>query len=229
MSEQESRYTQTDGSLDELAKGLAGGTLSRRRALRLMGAALFGGAVASIPGVAWAKGPCKGPGLKRCRGRCIDTLTDVANCGACGNKCRPEQICSQGVCICPFDSGTCGISVDYPYGTECCTQDQVCCQDVTAPGGYRCAPEGSTQCPNGSRCCPQGTGCCPDASDPTGYKCVDGGNERFECDTCIFGCFAPLTCCCARGTDGGLDCTCCGQGYTCVSVAPGNALCVAPA
>jgi hypothetical protein len=41
-------------SFDELAKGVASGTLSRGKALRLLGAALVGGAMASIPGVAWA-------------------------------------------------------------------------------------------------------------------------------------------------------------------------------
>ena len=42
MSEQESRQTNREGSFDELAKGLAVGT------------ALVGGALAAIPGVAWA-------------------------------------------------------------------------------------------------------------------------------------------------------------------------------
>jgi hypothetical protein len=41
-------------SFDDLAMGLAEGTLSRRKALRLMGAALAGGMLASVPGVAWA-------------------------------------------------------------------------------------------------------------------------------------------------------------------------------
>jgi len=44
-----------DTSLDNVARGLADGTLSRGRALRLMGAALMSGALASIPGIAWAK------------------------------------------------------------------------------------------------------------------------------------------------------------------------------
>jgi hypothetical protein len=39
---------------EDLAKGLASGTVSRRKTLQLMGAALVGGALASIPGVAWA-------------------------------------------------------------------------------------------------------------------------------------------------------------------------------
>jgi hypothetical protein len=41
-------------SFDELARGLASGSVSRGKALRLMGAALVGGALASIPGVAQA-------------------------------------------------------------------------------------------------------------------------------------------------------------------------------
>jgi hypothetical protein len=46
--------TMEEHSLDELAKGLASGTLSRSRAIKLMGAALLGGVLASIPGVALA-------------------------------------------------------------------------------------------------------------------------------------------------------------------------------
>src|SRR5919107_1109369 len=42
---------------DELTRGLASGTLSRGKALRLMGAALVGGTLASLPGVAWARRP----------------------------------------------------------------------------------------------------------------------------------------------------------------------------
>ena len=55
MSEQESRYTNREGSFDELAKGLPSGNFSRGQALRIMGAALVGGALASLPGAAWSK------------------------------------------------------------------------------------------------------------------------------------------------------------------------------
>jgi hypothetical protein len=41
-------------SFDELARGLASGSISRGKALRLMGAALVGGVLASIPRVAVA-------------------------------------------------------------------------------------------------------------------------------------------------------------------------------
>src|SRR3712207_5391368 len=56
--------TEADHSLDSLARGLADGSLSRRKALRLMGAALVGAALASIPGVAWAA-KCQ-PGEFKC-------------------------------------------------------------------------------------------------------------------------------------------------------------------
>src|SRR3712207_4795555 len=56
-----------DHSFDGLAKSLAEGNLSRRRVLRLLGAALVGVITTSIPGVAWAA-PCPHP--RRCKRRC---------------------------------------------------------------------------------------------------------------------------------------------------------------
>jgi hypothetical protein len=44
--------TNVDHSLDDLANGLARGTISRREAVRLLGVTLLGGALASVPGVA---------------------------------------------------------------------------------------------------------------------------------------------------------------------------------
>jgi hypothetical protein len=41
-------------SFDDLARGLASGSISRGKALRLLGAALVGGTLASIPGIAGA-------------------------------------------------------------------------------------------------------------------------------------------------------------------------------
>ena len=46
-------------SFDELAVGLSSGTLSRGKALRLMGAALVGSALASVPGVTLAQRPAQ--------------------------------------------------------------------------------------------------------------------------------------------------------------------------
>ena len=55
MSEQEGRHANRDGSFYELAKGLASSNFSRGQALRIMGAALVGGALASFPGAAWSQ------------------------------------------------------------------------------------------------------------------------------------------------------------------------------
>ena len=60
MSEDHSRepYDRQDvaeeHSFDQLARGLASGSVSRKQALKLVGGALLGGVLASIPGVAWA-------------------------------------------------------------------------------------------------------------------------------------------------------------------------------
>ena len=68
-------------SFDELAIGLSNGTLSRGKALRLMGAALVGGALASIPGIAWAK-PKPADATQPPTG---GTTFNVRNFGATGN------------------------------------------------------------------------------------------------------------------------------------------------
>jgi hypothetical protein len=55
-----------DHSFDELARGLASGSISRGKAIRLMGAALLGGSLASlgVGGVALADEECKPTGKK---------------------------------------------------------------------------------------------------------------------------------------------------------------------
>lgn len=55
-------------TFDALAKGLTESSLSRRRALKLVGATLLGGLLASIPGVAYAD-RCP-PNRQKCGGRC---------------------------------------------------------------------------------------------------------------------------------------------------------------
>jgi hypothetical protein len=67
MPKEENEPNPTRGhSFDELAKGLASGSVSRRQALRLMGGALLGGMLASIPGLAQAvpRGPICASGVQ---------------------------------------------------------------------------------------------------------------------------------------------------------------------
>lgn len=181
-------------SFDALAKGLANGTVSRGKALRLMGAALAGGALASIPGVAWAAKPscpsgvtCKGQccpvgatcgkgkgggctcptGQTACGGQCIALNTDQ-NCGTCGNACSGGKTCQGGVCACPTGQTECGgVCRDLATDVANCG---VC--------GTACGTEQS--CINGRCQCLPGFEFCVDKCCPTGTECValPGGGTR---------------------------------------------------
>src|SRR5215216_2820811 len=112
-------------SFDELAKGLASGTLSRGKAIRLVGGALLGAALGSFPGVAWAddcrrlgrecrrdsqccskncvrRGDdkvCGCPeGKSRCGLRCVNLKRNENHCGECFNRCAAGQECVRGEC-----------------------------------------------------------------------------------------------------------------------------------
>ena len=113
-------------SFDELARGLAEGTMPRRRALRLLGAALVGTVMASMPAIAQAA-PCR-PGQFQC-----------------GRKCCPEGArCMRGDCLCPAGQNLCpagtlqGIDTCCPEGFGCCVitgaQGEVI-SSICCPGG----------------------------------------------------------------------------------------------
>jgi hypothetical protein len=150
-----------EASFDALARGLASGTISRRRALRLLGAALAGAMMASIPGVAWAK-PCK------------------AGNSQCGTKCcPPHATCQRGECVFP----TCPTGVVLPPDRGCIggPPDAQTCQ---CPPGYICAHgSGGADCgaelPCGSVCCQEGTFPCVTVDENgqvafTGTCCPEG-------------------------------------------------------
>jgi hypothetical protein len=167
----------SDRSFDALAKGLANGSVSRRKALKLMGGALLGGVLASIPGVALAapqpgKGPCQ-PGQFQC-----------------GKKCCPsEASCVRGECVCPAPKTVVGGACVCPTNTTCTSSggtlnancECVCPTHKTLVGGACVCPSNSRPC--GTRACCFGeeicvvmggiTGCCRPI-DP-GYRQADPG------------------------------------------------------
>jgi hypothetical protein len=165
-----------EGSFDALAKGLASGTISRRKALRLMGTALLGGTLASIPGVAWAthngtphgggggsaKGRCP-QGTVNCRGQCVILAEDRNNCGGCGVVCPEGRTCVGGTC-CPTEQ-VCGSGTS----ATCCAPGQPCLPSTT--GELTCCPEGQV-CGTGATatCCTDGQIC-----HSTGGCCYAGG------------------------------------------------------
>jgi hypothetical protein len=98
-----------DSSFDELARGLASGSISRGKAIRLMGAALLGGTLASMPGVALADDECKRTG-KKCK---KNKQCCSGNCS--GGTCRPTGTGPNLVtCGCPD-----GTSVDACDSFDC--------------------------------------------------------------------------------------------------------------
>jgi hypothetical protein len=158
-------------SLDELAKGLATGTLSRGKAIRWMGGALLGAALASFPGVAWANDcrrlgrecrrdsqccsrncvrrgddkVCGCPeGKTRCKYRCVNLQTNERHCGSCGNRCDEGEQCVRGECTptCGANGATC------TEGTQCCSGN---C--VNAPTGTCACKTYSSDCTKNSECC----------------------------------------------------------------------------
>jgi hypothetical protein len=189
-------------SFDELARGLASGSITRGKALRLAGGALLGAALASLPGAALADDDCRRigrrcrrdsqccsgncvrrgddkvcgcpEGQRRCNDRCVNLKTDERHCGSCSNRCAEGVACVDGVCQ---GGGGCP-SGTTACGTGCvtnCTSGQVLDSSTCTCG-----------CPSGTTAC--GTGCVT--------NCTSG--QVLDPSTCTCGaCTADTTGCCA--------------------------------
>jgi hypothetical protein len=100
-------------SFDDLARGLADGSVTRGKALRLMGAALVGGALGSL-------------GIR-------EAAAD--QCKRNGKACKKDKQCCSGNC----SSGTCAAACVSVGGA--CTADDECCSGACfIPGGGFCVP-----------------------------------------------------------------------------------------
>jgi hypothetical protein len=155
----------TQSSLDELAKGLATGTLSRGKALRWMGGALLGTALASFPGLAWANDcrrlgracrrdsqccsrncirqgddkVCACPeGKTPCNERCVNLERNENHCGACFNRCPEDVECVGGQC-----GPQCGPGVVCDVSFTQCGQEtgQLCACTDRLEGGTVCGAD----------------------------------------------------------------------------------------
>jgi hypothetical protein len=184
-----------ESSFDELTRGLASGTLSRGRALRLMGAAVVGGTLASlgIGEAAAAPRGCKREG-KNCK---RDTQCCSGNCsgGKCA-ACPSAQVLCNGSCV-----------------STSCSQGQ-----IFDPASCACV----AQClQNGSFGCTLGTPCCSGTCNPTGFCCNElGGSCTADNQCCSNECDTDGTCCSVEGcTD---DSDCCRSRPFCVELALGK-------
>ncbi|MDX6587509.1 MAG: large repetitive protein [Solirubrobacterales bacterium] len=110
--------------LDDLARDLASGTISRRTALRRLAAGALGIGLAAAPsaladelergncpksrrcgkkccakGAKCKNGKCKcKSGLTKCDKKCVDLFTSADHCGACGEACEAGETCLEGEC-----------------------------------------------------------------------------------------------------------------------------------
>ena len=90
-------------------------------------------------------------GRTACSNACVDTQTDVANCGSCGNKCAANALCQKGACqACPTGFLVCnGKCVDVTGDSKNCGS----C-GKTCPSGQVCAfANCATSCPIGRTKC----------------------------------------------------------------------------
>ena len=88
--------------------------------------------------------------FKTCGEICVDTATDVANCGACGTACAAGQVCSAGTCATTCQTGlnACGGSCrDLQTDAANCGA----CGTACGPGQYCTA--GVCGCPPGMAHC----------------------------------------------------------------------------
>jgi hypothetical protein len=200
----------TERAFDELTRGLASGTLSRGKALRLMGAALVGGALASVPGTALADDDCRGFGRRcrrdsqccsrncvrrgddkvcgcpegktRCKDRCVDLQTNERHCGSCSNSCAEGSECVSGECTPACGSNGSDCSGD----PDCCSGNCVNSTCSACPGGPIANNYGT--CMSNDQCC---SGNCSN-----GFCCASG-RVGLSNGTCVI-----------VSSGSGTDCTC---------------------
>lgn len=194
--------TKVDHSLDDLAKGLAGGTISRREAVRLVGATLLGGALASVPGFAWAQqgpGPDVAAGHAPASAACENYCTRVFPAGPERAQCIRQGAQGRGPCY------ECNVALGVwpPAGPHFdCPPDQVfdpnpetgtCCRSC-GPGAVLCTQDGFKDCyslqyrcgyggtldPSTCQCiCPPGT-----VQRSDGFHCSDLKTDSRHCGQC---------------------------------------------
>jgi hypothetical protein len=160
----------TNRSFDELASGLASGTLSRGKALRLMGAALVGGTLASL-------------GIR-------EAGADPPGCKRNGKNCKRNTQCCSGTC----SSGTCA-DAPTPCGSNgaTCTGNTDCCSGRCASGV--CAepcPSGRVLLSNGTCAVPCGSpAACTACGNPLGAVCFGTVDDGSFCGGRVVGACGP--------------------------------------
>ncbi len=112
--------------------------------------------------------------LDACNGACISLKTDPDNCGACGNSCASNQVCSAGVCttncqsplvacdrrcIDPLtDNSNCGGCNLSGAGNDCSANGEVCVSGACSTQDRSPTGPAPAECSNGGPAISLGTG-----------------------------------------------------------------------
>ena len=155
-------------SLDDLARDLASGAISRRTALRRLAAGALGIGLAATPSALAEE-------LER--GRCPKRRR-------CGRKCCPKGArCKNGKCKCKGGRVKCG--------RNCCALGEVCDGGECVPGLEGCADRVCGEAPNGDQCgsCGSGLICTPEGQCVGCLAPSDCPGADTECQTrtCVAG------------------------------------------
>ena len=113
-----------------------------------------GGACGTCPGTLSCDGAgacgCAA-GLTVCGTACVNTQSDVLNCGGCDAPCTPPEVCALGQCdtACPAGYEDCGgscadLATDPTHCGDCAT---VCGPGATCQSATCLCPAGLTECP----------------------------------------------------------------------------------
>ncbi len=149
-------------------------------------------------------GKCVAGLLTKCGDTCVDTQTDIANCGSCMLACTGAKICVQGKCTdsCPpgstqggdscvntdLDRGNCGMCGKACAGNEVCAKGK-CAATCEAVGYKTCAGMMS-----------------PIDAGGGAMNCVDPSNDNNNCSACGVKCMSGEACsngvCCVTGLTG---------------------------
>jgi hypothetical protein len=161
-------------------------------------------------------GECTCPGTV-CSGACVDTNTDVNNCGGCGNQCvlvEGTPSCTSGCCS-PLSrcGSSCVNLVEDPNNCGAC--GNVCTHGICNGGTCLCEPStcGSVTCGTISDGCGHTLNC---GTCGSGEVCRGG-----SCQTCVPSC-AGKRCGASNGCGGTCFGSCSGT-FACCDLGEGNA------
>ncbi len=178
---------------------------------------------------------CAASGLSLCSGRCIDTMTDINNCGRCGNYCPSSSACVGGTCVCgtgrtacsgrcvdlQTDYNNCGTCGNYCDISSTCTAGTCRCSSGLSSCSGRCV-DLQTSFSNCGACgttcrsdqvCRAGACSCPTGSMTCGGRCVDTTRDTANCGACGTVCpAAGFGAACLSGRCGCTSGVLCGDG-----------------